>query len=226
MRLLWSLVSIFVIDFGVDASLGLILDPLTDEKFIFGVIEVTTLTFALIAHPVAFEMITVTLGQDTITITLALMPLAFKDVLVSVDHSAFALRQSIDPVAVVSVSILVEEGASAMLLVLVPVASVLTAQLAAALVLPVGTLAVALVDGPHALVLVTVLVELDAEAFFAVIAPVSDVLLGGLPLFALDSAVLGAVFLLDPVDRAMGSIFLSLRVITKMEILQLAIDYF
>ena len=217
MRLLGSLISILVIDFGVDASLGLILDPLTDEKFIFGVIEVTTLAFALITHPVAFEMVTVTLGQYTVTIALALMPLAFKDVLVSIDHSAFALWQSIDPVAVVSVSILVKEGASAMLLVLVPVASVLTTQLAAALVLPVGTLAVALVDGPHALVLVTVLVELDAEAFFAVIAPVSDVLLGGLPLFTLDSAVLRAVLLLDPVDGAMGSIFLSLRVITKMQ---------
>lgn len=35
-----------------------------------------------------------------------------------------------------------------------------------------------LINGPHAFVLVSVLEELDSEAFFAVIAPVTDILLG------------------------------------------------
>ena len=103
-----------------------------------------------------------------------------------------------------------------MLLVFVPVSSVLAAQLVA-LVLPVGALAVALVDGPHALVFVTVLVELDAEALFAIIAPVTDILLTSLPLLTLNSAILLLVLLLDPVDRAMGSILLRLSVVTNRE---------
>ena len=71
----------------------------------------------------------------------------------------------------------------------------------------------ALVNGPHALVLVAILVELDAETFLAVVAPVADVLLTCLPLLALDSAILCLLLLLDPVDGSMGSVLLSLGVI-------------
>ncbi len=200
MGLFDSLVRIFIIDLCVDTSLRLIFDPLTNEKFVLRVVEVTTLAFALIANPVTLEMITVTLGQHTIAIAFTLVPLTFKDVLIGVDHATLALRQAIDPVAVVPVPVLVEEGASAVLLVLVPVTGVLTAQLAASFILPVGTLTVALVDGPHAFVLVTILVELDAETLLAVVTPVSDVLLTCLPFLSLNSAIFRLVLLLDPVD--------------------------
>ena len=100
-----------------------------------------------------------------------------------------------------------------MLLVLVPVTCVLASQLGA-FVLPVSALAMALIDGPHALVLVAILVELNAEAFLAVVAPVANVLLRGLPLLALDGAILGLVLLLDPIDGAMSAVFLSLSVVT------------
>ena len=71
----------------------------------------------------------------------------------------------------------------------------------------------ALVNGPHALVLVAILVELDTETFLAVVAPVTDVLLTCLPLLTLDSAILCLLLLLDPVDGSMGSVLLSLGVI-------------
>ena len=86
-----------------------------------------------------------------------------------------------------------------MLLVLIPVTGVLSAQLRA-LIFPVSSLAMALIDGPHALILISIFVELDAEALFTVIAPIADILLTGLPLLALNSAVLLLVLLFDPVD--------------------------
>ena len=89
-----------------------------------------------------------------------------------------------------------------MLLVLVPISRVLTTKLVS-LILPVCALAVALVNGPHSLILIFIFVKLDAEAFFAVIAPVTDVLLTGLPHFTLDSAILLFVLFIDPVDGAM-----------------------
>ena len=100
-----------------------------------------------------------------------------------------------------------------MLLILIPVTSVLSAQLCA-LIFPVGSLAVALIDGPHTLIFISIFVELDAEALFAVIAPVADILLTGLPLLSFDRAILLLILLLDPVDGAMRTILLSLRIIT------------
>ena len=179
-------------------------------------IEVTTLALALIAHPVSLKMVTVTFSEHTVAIAFALVPLSLKDVLVGVDHATLTLRQAVHPVAIVPVSILVEEGATSVLLVLIPVACVLTAQLAAALVLPVGTLTVALVNGPHALVLVAILVELDAEALLAVVPPVANVLLTGLPLLTLDSAILRLILLLDPVHGPMGSVLLCLCIVTMV----------
>ena len=102
-----------------------------------------------------------------------------------------------------------------MFLVLVPVASVLTTQLVA-FILPVSSLSVALVNGPHALILIFILVELDAEAFLAVIAPITDVLLTSLPYLTLDRAILLLILLIDPVDGAMCSILLRLSIVTKI----------
>ena len=99
-----------------------------------------------------------------------------------------------------------------MLLIFIPVTSVLSAQFGA-LIFPVGSLTVALIDGPHALILISIFVELDAKALFAVIAPVAYILLTGLPLLSLDCAILLLVLLLDPVDGAMRTIFLRFSVI-------------
>jgi len=192
--LLGTTIRILIIDFSVDTSLGLVLNPFANEEFVLGVIKVRTLALTMVAHPVAFEMISISLGKDTVTIALALMPLTFIDVLVGVDHSAFTLRKSIDPVAVVPVSVLIEEGASAVLLIFVPITSVLSSELFA-FVFPVSTLSVALIDSPHTFVLISILVELDTEALFAVISPVSDILLTGLPLLTLDGAILLLGFL-------------------------------
>jgi hypothetical protein len=73
---------------------------------------------------------------------------------------------------------------------------------------------VALVDGPHALILIAIFVELDAEAFLAVVPPVTDVLLTGLPFFTFNRAILLFVLLLDPIDGAMRAVLLCLRVVT------------
>lgn len=193
-RLLGTTISILIVHFGVNTSLRLVLNPFSNEEFVLGVVKVRTLALTLVADPVAFEMISVSLGKNTVTIALALMPLTFINVLVGVDHTTFTLRKSINPVAVVPVSVLIEEGASAVLLVLVPVTCVLSSELGS-LVFPVSTLTVALINGPHTFVLVAILVELDAEALFAVISPVSDILLTGLPLLALDGTILLLRFL-------------------------------
>ena len=211
-RLPGTTVSILVVHLGVHSGLGLILDPLTDEELVLRVVEVTTLALALVANPVTFEVITITFREHTISVALSLVPLALVNVFVRVDHAAFALRQSIHPVTVISVAILVEESASAMLLIFVPVTCVLSAQLST-LVLPVGSLSVALVDSPHTLVLVPILVELDAEAFLAIVTPVADVLLTCLPHLSFNSAILGLILLLDPVNGAMCTILLRFSVI-------------
>jgi hypothetical protein len=211
--LLGSLNLLIIVHFGIDASLWLILNPLSDEELVLLVIEVTALAFTRVVDPVTFEMVAVSLRKDTVTVALALVPLTFVDVLVGVNHTAFTLGESVDPVAIVSIATLVKEGTSAVLLVFVPVTGVLSAKLVT-LVLPVGSLSVALVKGPHTFVLVSVLVELDTEAFLAVVTPVSNVLLRRLPDLALDAAVLLLLLLLHPVHTTMSSVFLSLSVIT------------
>jgi len=183
--ILYAFVGIFIVNFCVYTGLGLVHDPFTNEKLVLVVIEVTALAFTEVIDPVTFKMVAVSLCEDAIAITLALMPLAFIDVLVGVDHSALTLWEAVDPVTVVSVTVLVEESSTSVLLIFIPVTGVLTAELGT-LILPVGSLAVSLIDGPHALIFVSILVELDAEALLAVIAPVANVLLRRLPDLTLD----------------------------------------
>jgi hypothetical protein len=133
----------------------------------------------------AFEVVAVSLCENSVPVSLSLVPLAFIDISVIINHSAFALGHAVDPVAIVPVVVLEEEGASAVFLVLEPVSGVLPAQFVS-VEPPVGALAMLLVHGPHAFVLVSILVELNSEAFLAVVAPVSDVAAGAGPLFALD----------------------------------------
>ena len=81
-RLPGTTVSILVVDLGVHSGLGLILDPLTDEELVLRVVEVTSLAFALVADPVTFEVVAISLGQDSVAVALALVPLSFINVLV------------------------------------------------------------------------------------------------------------------------------------------------
>ena len=81
MSFLGTLVLIFIIDFSVDSSLGLIFNPLANEELVFGVIKVTSLTFTLVTDPVPFEMISISLGEYSVAVALAFVPLTFIDVL-------------------------------------------------------------------------------------------------------------------------------------------------
>ena len=209
--LLWASVGILVLDLGVDTSLGLIVDPLSNEELVLLAIEVRSLTFSLVVDPVAFEVVTVSLGQHSVAISLTFMPLTFIDVSVGVDHSSLTLRHTVDPVTIVPVAIFEEESTSTMLLVLEPIASVLSAKLIA-LIPPVGSLAMFLVHSPHTFILISILVELDTEAFFAVVSPVTDVSAGSLPHLTLDTAILLPWLLLYPVDTSMWSVLLSLGI--------------
>jgi len=170
-----SLLGQLILYFGVHTVLGLIVNPLTNEQLVLVVVEVGSLAFTLVIDPMTFEVISISFGKHAVTVTLSLVPLTLINVLVRVDHATLTLRHSIDPVAVVTVPILVEEGATAVLLVLEPVASVLTSEFFG-LHTPVGALAVALVQRPHAFVLVSALVVLNSESFLAIVAPVADVL--------------------------------------------------
>jgi len=162
-------------------------------------IKVTALALALTVDPMSFKVISVPLRQNTITVALSLVPLTFVDILVRVDHPAFSLGMPVYPVSVVAVAIRIEEGAAAMSAIFIPVASILAAELSR-VISPESTLSVFLIDGPHSFIFVSVLVILDTEAFLAVVAPVSDVARGTLPLFAFDRSVFLLVLLLDPVD--------------------------
>ena len=208
------LLSVIVLDLGVNAVLGLIIDPLTNEQLVLVVVEVRALALTLVIDPVAFEVISVTLGQHAVAVALSLVPLAFVNVFVRVDHTALTLGHAADPVPVVTVTILVEEGTTAVLLILKPITSVLASKLLA-FHAPVGALSVAFVKGPHAFVFVSILVVLNSETFLAVVAPVTDVLAAADPLVALDGAVFTSLLLLDPEDSAMGTILLGFGVVTK-----------
>jgi len=186
------------------------------------VIEVTALTFSKVVNPVTFKVISITLCKDSITVSLTLVPLALIDVLVGIDHTTLALWKSVDPVAIVSVSILIVESSSSVLLVLVPVSGVLTTELGA-LVLPVGSLTVALVLCPHALILISILVKLNSEALLEVVSPVTDILLGGLPDLALNRTILLCLFLLHPIYTSMSSILLGLCIINLPEMHELTL---
>jgi hypothetical protein len=210
----WSLLCVVILDFGVNAVLGLIVNPLTNEQLVLVVVEVRALAFTLVVDPVAFKMVSVTLSEHTIAVALGLMPLTLINVFVGVDHATLTLGHAANPVAVVTVTILVEESATAVLFILIPVTSVLTSKFLA-FHAPVSALSVAFIKRPHAFVFVTLLVVLDAEAFLAVVAPVSDVLAAANPFVSFDGAILTSFLLLDPEDGAMGTILLGFGIITK-----------
>eukprot|EP00356_Strombidium_inclinatum_P005650 CAMPEP_0170493660 /NCGR_PEP_ID=MMETSP0208-20121228/14198_1 /TAXON_ID=197538 /ORGANISM="Strombidium inclinatum, Strain S3" /LENGTH=305 /DNA_ID=CAMNT_0010769611 /DNA_START=311 /DNA_END=1226 /DNA_ORIENTATION=+ len=210
-RASWSFVGLFVLNFGVDSGFGLVVHPLADEQLIFIAVEERALAFSHVVDPVAFEVVATPLGEYAVAVPLAFVPLAFVDVAVAVNHAAFSLRHAVDPVAVVTVAVFEKEGASAMLLVLEPVAGVLPPEFVV-FVSPVCSLAVFLVHGPHAFVLVAVFVELDTEAFFAVVSPVADEAARFRPHISPDAAVFLSGLLLDPVEAAMGSVLLRLGI--------------
>jgi hypothetical protein len=174
MRLLRSLFGFIIIYLSVDTNLGLIFTPLSDKEFVFVMVEVTALTFTHAIDPVPFEMISISLSQDTVTVAFAFVPLTFINVFGRVNHAAFSLRLSVDPVAVVTISVGVEEGTATVASVFVPVSSVLTSQLTS-VISPLSALSVLLVHSPHAFVLVSVFIILNTKSFLAVISPVSDV---------------------------------------------------
>jgi hypothetical protein len=188
-RLYRSLFSHIVLNFCVDSGFGLVVYPFSNKKFVLIVVEIGTLALSQIVNPVAFKMITISLSENTIAVSLCLVPLPFVNVFAGINHSTFTLGHAVNPIAIVTILIFVEEGTSAMLLVFKPITGVLTPEL---LILdtPVSSLAMALVNRPHAFIFVSVLVILNTETLLAVITPVTDVTGGMFPLFPLNRTIL------------------------------------
>lgn len=120
----------------------------------------------------SFKMVTVTFSKNSVTVSFSTVPLPFINTLVGVDHASLALRHAIDPVAVVTVAILVEEGATSVFFVFEPVARILSSKFFI-LQSPESALTMTFVKGPHAFILITGFVELNAETFFLVVAPIT-----------------------------------------------------
>jgi|LauGreDrversion4_2_1035121.scaffolds.fasta_scaffold159348_3 hypothetical protein len=198
-RFLSLLFNFIILDLSVDASLGLVVNPLTYEEFVLIMVKVRALPFTHVVDPVTLEMITVSLCKDSVAVAFSLVPLTFIDVFVGINHSAFSLRHSGDPVAVVSVAVLIEESAATVFLIFVPVTCILATQFAS-FIAPVSSLTMALIFLPQSFVLVAVFIELDAESVLLVLLPVADVSGSVHPLFSLDAAILLSLLLLDPVD--------------------------
>lgn len=213
MRLFWSLFSVFIFNLCVDTVFRLVCNPLSNEKLVLVVVEIRALALSKIVDPVTFKVITITFGHHSVTVSFWLVPLAFIDTFVSVYHSTFALWHAIHPVTIVAISIFVEKGAATMFFVFEPIASILTSELLI-FISPISSLTVTLVNWPHALILVSILVVLDTESFFAVIAPVSNVLLRREPLVSLKCAVFLGLLFLNPKNSSVGSVFLSFRIVT------------
>ena len=217
MGLLWTSFSLFIFDLGVNTHFRLVFTPLADEQLVFVVVKVTALAFALAIDPVSFKVVAIALGEHSVTVALALMPLAFVDLFIGVNHAAFALSRPVNPVAVVAISIGVEEGAAAVTAVFVPIAGILATKLFVLVHFPVSALAMLLVNSPHAFILVSLFVVLDAEALFAVVAPVANVPLRAFPLLTLDGAIFTLGFFLDPVDTSVSAVLLSLVVSSEIQ---------
>jgi len=198
MRLLGSLLGLLIVDLSVHSDLRLVFAPLSHEELVFVMVEVTALAFSQSINPVAFEVISVPLSQDTVTVALAFVPLAFINVFGGVNHSSFSLRLAVDPVSVVTISVRVEEGTTTVTSVFVPVAGVFTSEFTG-VASPLSALSVLLVNSPHAFVFVSVFIILNAEAFLAVISPVSDVPGRAFPLLTFYSSVLLFLLLFHPV---------------------------
>lgn len=139
------------------------------------------------------------------------MPLALVNVSILVDHTTFALRHAVDPVSVITIAVFEEECASAMLFVLEPITGVLATQLAS-FISPVCALAMLFIHGPHTFVFVTFGVELDAETFLAIVAPVTNVSGRAFPHLALNGAILLLWLLFDPIDRPVWTVLLGLGI--------------
>jgi len=198
MGLLRPLLGLLIVNLGVHADLRLVLAPLSHEKLVFVMVEVTALAFSQSVDPVALKVISIPLSQDTVTVALAFVPLAFINVFGRVDHSAFTLRLAVDPISVVTISVRVEEGTAAVTSVFVPVTGVFTSEFTR-VASPLSALSVLLVNSPHAFVFVSVFIILNAEAFLAVVSPVSDVPGRAFPLLAFYSSVLLFLLLFHPV---------------------------
>lgn len=208
-----TLLRIFIVYFCVNTIFRLVSYPLADKKFILVVIEVWTLPLTEVVDPMSFEVVAIALGHNTVTVSFRFVPLAFIDIFVGVYHSALTLGHSVHPVTIVTVTIFVEECSASVLLTFEPVASILTSYLFV-LILPVSSLAVALINWPHAFVLVSVLIVLDAEAFLAIITPVSDILWRWEPFITLNSSIFFCLLFLNPENSSVSSIFLSFSIVS------------
>ena len=194
--------SLFVLYLCIDSTLRLVVHPLSNEELPLLAEVVRALSFTIVIHPVAFEMIPRTLSKHAVPVALAFMPPPLVDIAIRVDHSALAVGSATDPITVIPVSILEEEGASAVTHSFEPVSGVLSSELVLALVLPVRPLSVALTIAPHSFILISIFVNLNPETVLPVVAPVSDVAVRHLPLLALHLPVLARLPLLHPVHSA------------------------
>lgn len=80
-----------VLNFGIDASFGCIIDPLPNKDFILFTEKVGPLTFSFVVDPMAFKVISTPLGEDTVSASLSHVPHPFVDVSVGVDHSSLTM---------------------------------------------------------------------------------------------------------------------------------------
>ena len=215
LELLNFLSAFLVIDFRVNPALGLVLDVFSHEELILFGKEVRTLALSLVVDPIAFEVISVSLGEGTISGPLSETPLTHVDVSITVDHSAFASWLVLTPVAVISVLVFVEHGASTLLHIAQPVSGVPSSEILLLVSDPECALPVSGVLMPAAFVLVSVLVDLDAEAMLHVVLPGAGVLVTGPPF--LTFPLVAAIFILflgfHPVNGVMGAVFVGLLVI-------------
>lgn len=62
------LLDLVIFHFGVDACLGLVVDPLANEELVLVVVEVGSLTLAHVVDPVALEVVSVSLGEDSVAV--------------------------------------------------------------------------------------------------------------------------------------------------------------
>lgn len=170
-----------ILDFGIDSSLGSVIDPLTNKYLIFFTEEIRPLSFSFIVDPVSFEVISTSFGEYTVSTAFAHVPHTLVDVSIRVYHASLAVRLIVHPHTVVSVSTLIEHGSSTLLGIVLPVTCVLSSQFVFGVCYPISALSVTFVVTPSSFVFISIRVILNAEAILLVIAPVSDVLMRTYP---------------------------------------------
>jgi len=205
---LLHLFDFIILDLSIDSGFRLIIDPFSNKKLVFIMIEIGSLAFSHISNPVTFEMITISLGEYSVAVPLALVPLTLVDVFISIDHSSLSLRHASYPVAVIAISIFVEEGASSVFLIFKPISSIFATKFSS-FVSPVCTLTMTLISLPESFILIAILIEVNAETVLLIVLPVSDVSGSMLPLFSLDAAILLSLLFLDPVNGSVSAVLLS-----------------